>query len=85
MSWHENTILLFYESDMILQVHSDVSYLTAIKSRSRAGGHFFFGPIPISGEPIQLNGSIHALVKILKFVTSSAAEAKLISFFLNAK
>jgi hypothetical protein len=70
---------------MILQVHSDVSYLTAKKSRSRAGGHFFLGSIPILGEPILLNGSIHALVKILKFVASSAAEAELGSLFLNAK
>ena len=77
MSWHPNAIIHFYESGMILQVHSDASYLTAKKSRSRAGGNFFLGSIPIPGEPIQLNGSIHALVKILKFVASSAAEAEL--------
>ena len=33
----------FYASDMILNIHSDASYLSVKDARSRAGGHFFLG------------------------------------------
>ena len=70
---------------MILQCHSDASYLTAPKAQSRAGGHFFLGSLPIDGKFITLNGLIHSLCSILKFVAASAAEAELGALFLNAK
>ena len=70
---------------MILNIHSDASYLTAPKARSRAGGHYFLGSIPQDGTPIFLNGPIHSLCAILKFVASSAAEAELGALFLNAR
>ena len=38
---HPDAILTFNASNMILNIHSDVSYLTEPKARSRAGGHFF--------------------------------------------
>ena len=85
MATHPKSIVRFYASDMILNVHSDASYLSAPKSRSRAGGHFFLGSVPTDGKPIKLNGAIHTLCTILKFVASSAAEAELGALFLNAK
>ena len=85
MAWHPDAIVRFYASDMILNIHSDASYLTAPKSRSRAGGHFFLGSLPVGGQPIKLNGAIHSLCKILKFVAASAAEAELGALFLNAQ
>ncbi len=45
-------------------------------ARSRASGHFFLGWLPQHNKPIRLNGSIHNLCKLLKFVASSAAEAE---------
>jgi hypothetical protein len=36
----EDAILTFHASDMVLACHSDVSYLSESKARSRAGGHF---------------------------------------------
>ncbi len=42
-------------SDMILNVHSDASYLSAPKARSLAGGYFFLGSIPQDAEPIIIN------------------------------
>jgi hypothetical protein len=68
---------------MILNVHSDASYLQ--KAQSRAGGYFFLGRIPHDGDPIQLNGAIRVTCTILKLVASSAAEAKLGALFLNAQ
>ena len=85
MVWHPEATIRFYRSDMIINVHSDVSYLTAPKSRSRASGHYFLGAIPNNNQPIQLNGAIHSLCAILKFVASSAAEAELGTLFLNAR
>ena len=34
MSWHENKNIHFYQSEMILQAHSDASYITANNSRN---------------------------------------------------
>ncbi len=69
---------------MILNVHSDASYLSAPKARSSAGGYFFFGSLPRDGDPIKLNGAIHVTCTILKLVAASAAEAEL-ALFLNAQ
>ncbi len=33
----------FRVSDMVMNIHSDASYLTELKARSRACGHFFHG------------------------------------------
>ena len=75
----------FYASDMILNVHSDASYLTAPKARSRIGGHFFLGQVPIDNKPIFINGPILSLCTVLRTVAASAAEAELGALFHNAK
>ncbi len=51
---------------MVLKVHSNASYLTAPKARSRASGHYFLGSLPKDGCPIRLNGAILTLSTILK-------------------
>ena len=84
MATHPDAIIRYYASDMILNVHSDASYLTAPKARSRAGGHFFLGSLPKDGCPIRLNGAILTQCAILKCVAASAAEAELGALFLNA-
>ena len=70
---------------MILQIHSDASYLSEPTARSRAAGHYFLGWLPQDGQPIRLNGSIYTMCTVLKFVASSAAEAELGALFLNVK
>ena len=75
----------FYASDMILNVHSNTSYLTASRTRSRAGGCYFLGKQPRENHPIFLNGPIHVKCCVLKSAAASAAEAKLGALFLNAK
>ena len=69
--------ICYYASDMVLNVHSDASYLTAPKAISRAGAHFFLGSIPKDGYPIRRNGAILTKCCILKCVATSAAEAEL--------
>ena len=82
---HPDAIIRYRASDMILNVHSDASYLSAPKSCSRAGGYFFLGSLPRDGDPIKLNGAIHVTCTILKLVAASAAEAELGALFLNAQ
>eukprot|EP00957_Ditylum_brightwellii_P150524 11461761-Ditylum_brightwellii.AAC.1 len=38
---HPNATLRFLASDMILTLHSNASYLSEKKARSRAAGHFY--------------------------------------------
>jgi hypothetical protein len=82
---HPDTIIQYRASDMILNIHSDASYLSAPKPHSCVGGYCFLGSIPHNGDPIKLNRAIHIICAILKLVTASAAEAKLGALFLNAQ
>jgi hypothetical protein len=79
----------FHASDMCLKIHSDASYLSEPKARSRAGGHFFLSansPLPTATSfPPPENGAIHTLSSIMKVVLSSATEAELAACFFNAK
>ena len=56
---HPDAKIRYRASDMILNVHSDASYLSAPKARSRAGGYFFLGSISRDAGPIIINGAIH--------------------------
>ena len=70
---------------MVLNVHSDASFQSANRTRSRAGGYFFIADIPQDDQPIKINGAVHVLCTILKLVGASAAEAELGALFYNAK
>ena len=65
LATHPNATIPFRATDMVMNIHSDVSYLLAPNSRSRACGHFFLGWRPVDGEPICLNGAFHMLCSIL--------------------
>jgi hypothetical protein len=67
---------------MVLAAHSDASYLTETKARSRAGAHIFLSeddPIPRN------NGPVLTLSQVLKFVMASAAEAELAALYNTAR
>ena len=85
LATNPNATLRYYASDMILNIHSDASYLSERNGRSRASGHYFMEWMPVANEPIKLNSAVHTLCTILKFVAASAAEAELGALFLNIK
>ncbi len=85
LATHPNATIRYHASDMIMNVHSDASYLSELDARSRACGHFFMGWSPTDGDPIQLNGAFFTLCTILRFVVATAAEAELGALFLNSK
>ena len=68
MHTNPNAIIQFRASNMVLNIHSDASYLTASRGRSRACGYFFLGSVPRNGENIKLNGNIAITCTILKLV-----------------
>ena len=80
MHTNPNAIIQFRASDMVLNIHSDASYLTASQGRSRAGGYLFLGSVPRNGENIKLNGNIAIKCTILKLYAASAAEEELGAF-----
>ena len=82
---HPQATIRYFASEMILNIHSDASYLSESRAQSRTAGHYFLGSIPKKGEPIPINGAIYVHSGILKFVVTSAAEAELGALFLNAK
>jgi hypothetical protein len=77
LSGQSEAKIRFIALDMIFNIHSDATYLSETKARSRACGHFFLGWMPKDGEPIRLNGAFHVSMTILRFVVVSAAEVEL--------
>ena len=65
---YPNAIITYHVSNMILAAHSDASYLTESKARSRAGGHFFMSDD--SAVPPN-NGSVLTISQIIKTVMYS--------------
>ena len=68
---------------MILKIHSDASYLSEPKARSRCGGHFYLGSKPV--RKYTPNGAILNSTNVIQTVVTSAAEAEYVSLYMNAK
>ena len=85
LATHPDATVRFYPSDMILNIHSDASYLSETRARSRAAGYYFLGSKPKNNEPIKINGAVYVYTGIFKFVVASAAEAELGALFVNCK
>ena len=85
MHTNPNAIIHFWRSDMVLNVHSDASYMSTTRGRSHAGGYLFIVSVPIDRQDIKLNGNIAGTCAILKLVVASAAEAELGVLFLNTQ
>jgi hypothetical protein len=78
----EEAILTYIASNMILAVHSNASYLSKPKARSRASGHFFLS----SNKQLLLNnGAILNIAHIIKNVMSLATDAELAALYIMAR
>jgi hypothetical protein len=75
----------FRSSEMILHVHSDASYLSAPKARSRTGGFFYLSEKLNHDSKTLLNGAVYTPCTLLKVVVASATEAELGALFFNLK
>jgi hypothetical protein len=83
-STHPDTKLRYHASGMILNIHSDASYLSERDAKSRAGGFFYMGSSADTANKLT-NGEILIISTVLKHVMSSAAAAKIGAVFINAK
>jgi len=87
---HSDAVICYHASDMVLWTHSNASYLTAAKGRSRATGYSFLSTRPCSPptatDPAPPdNGPVHVLCQIMRQVVASATKAELGALFLNAQ
>eukprot|EP00957_Ditylum_brightwellii_P207687 15354064-Ditylum_brightwellii.AAC.1 len=87
---HPDAVVQYHASGMVLQAHSDASYMSEPKVRSRAGGHFFMSedapnPAVTQEDEVPTNGPVHAVCETIRNVMASSAEAELGALFINAK
>jgi hypothetical protein len=82
LATHPDATIRYHASDMILQIHSDASYLSVSNARSRIRGLFFLRNK--SPEQDKLNGSILNVAVVIKNVVTSAAESEVGACFHNA-
>jgi hypothetical protein len=71
---HPDATIRYHDSDMILHIHSDASYLSFSNARSRIGGLFFCGDTSLQEN--NMNGSILNMDSVIKNVVASAAESE---------
>ena len=88
---HPDAIIRYHQSDIILAVDSDTSYLSEPKACSRVGGYHYLSNLPKNIPPKPddpmptMNGAILVVSNILKHVMSSAAKSELSGLFFNGK
>jgi hypothetical protein len=80
---HPDAKVRYHKSDMILHVHSDASYLSKPKARSRVGGYFYLGKKNEPPDLIKPNGPIHIESRVMKNVMAAASEAEIGALFHN--
>jgi hypothetical protein len=85
-----DAIIKYHASGMILHIHSDGSYLSEPKARSRAAGHYFLSDLSLDpSKPPTVtptpNGAIYSLSRIIRNVMGSAAEAEIASSYMNGQ
>ena len=91
LATHPDAILRYRASDMILWTHTDGSYLSESKSRSRVGGYHFLSNMPKNNpplpddEPPMNNGAIQVVASILKEILASAFETEVAAMFYNCR
>ena len=83
-----NATIWYTASDMILNDHSNASYVSTPCSQSRAGGHYFLSyrlPDPTKSPRTcpRLNGPIHTVSKTMSNVMGSGAEAEIGATYIN--
>ena len=77
-----NATITYYPSDMQLGIHSDASYLSEPRARSRVGGNSFLGKYDPTQDKAP-NGSIENISSILDVIASAVSEAETGAAFVN--
>ena len=85
-----NATISFHASGLILFIHSDASYLSVTKAKSRSSGVFLLSDpkadvLTFSEYTPIINGFIFIMCKILRNIMASTAEAEYGALFLNCQ
>ena len=78
----DNNVMRIHASDMILNVHSDASYLSETKARSRAGAFMCMGTELHGNRP---NAPVMYLSVIISTIVDSATAAEYAAAFIAAQ
>ena len=70
---------------ILLNVHSEVSYLFETKARCSMAGCYFFRSVPMKGEDVVVKENIFLNRGILKIMVCSSTKAELGALFLNLR
>ena len=77
------TVIWYKQNDMILETHSDASYLSDTKERSQACGQFFLTNRTNQVQHMINNGVVNTVFTTICNVMSSAAESEIAALYLN--
>ena len=88
-----NPKVRYYARDMQLCGHTDASYLSVSKARSRAAAYFYLSnndgallpPDHASKLPERPNGAVHVMSTVMRQVLSSATEAEVSTTFYGCQ
>jgi hypothetical protein len=82
MTSQVKAVLTYRASNMTLAAHSDASFLSESKSRSRVGSHIF---ISENDHIPRTNGPVLSIAGVIKTFMASVAEAELAALFTTAQ
>ena len=90
LATNPDATIRYTRSDIVLWVHSNASYLSCPKARSRSGGMHFLSNKPLTPhdpktfEPT-FNGIVYVVCKMLRNIMASTSESELGALFLNCQ
>jgi hypothetical protein len=82
-STHPESTIRYFASGMQLKIHSDASYLSEPKAKSRIGGYFYVVNNTNPPKKPLSNGPLLCQTTVLKHVVSSVAEAEFGALFVH--
>jgi hypothetical protein len=82
---HPESTIRYFASEMQFKIHSDASYLSQPKNKSRVGGYFYLGNKSDSRMKPLSKGPLLCHTTVLKHLVSSVAEAEFGALFVYAK
>ena len=82
---YQDTVIWYKQNEMILETHSDASYLSDTKERSQACGQFFLTKITNQVQHMINNGVVNTVFTTICNVMSSAAESEIAALYLNER
>ena len=87
---HSHTTIRYNRSDMVLYLHSGVSFLCEPNAKRRIGSFFFMinqssDPTKPHTQQSKFNGVLHVECRLLRRIMASAAEAEIGGVFHNCQ